>query len=177
MLELSEKKISLKEAGVLCQDMKQLQKIQQSFMRITNSDTWSAAEERFPRFTTAGKLEPFKKLSFATTTVPEQFMRFCQEALASGEHSNSQSASDASNMQDNTFWVSNSLASGVLWKVDSTDINPDTIQAVFSGSKHKFCGFQLSIFDVQIGKVCSKINDGACCVVNISLLETGVWCC
>ena len=153
MSELCERKISLKEAGVLCQDMKQLQKIQQSFMKITNCETWPAAQGRFPQFTTAGKLEPFKKLNFTTSTVPEQFMRFCQEALTSGESSEPANDTSESDMQDNTFWVNNNLASGLLWKIESANINPDAIQAVFSGSKHKFSGFQLSIFDVQIGKV------------------------
>ena len=153
MLELSELEISLKEAGVLCQDMKQLQRIQQSFMKITNCESWSAAQERFPRFTTAGKLEPFKKLNFTSSTVPEQFMRFCTEVLKSGEHSEFESPTEAPNIDDNTFWIENNLGNGLLWKMDSTNINPDTVQTIFSGTKHSFCGFQLSIFDLQFGKV------------------------
>ena len=78
-------------------------------------------------------------------------MRFCKEALTSGKISQAETP----NTQDNTFWVNNNIASGLLWKMDSANVNPDTLHAVFSGSKHIFCGFQLSIFDVQIGKVSS----------------------
>lgn len=160
MLELSEKKISLKEAGVLCHDMKQMQRIQHSFMKIVNSEAWSEAEEKFPQFTTAEKLEPFKKLNFTTSTVPEQFMRFCKSALKSGEHS--QSAALMSDKQDSTFWVENNLAVGLLWKVDSANINPDTLQTVLSGSKSNFSGFQLTIFDLQFGKVRSLVLFHGC---------------
>ena len=86
MYELNEGQISLKEAAVLCNNIKQLKHIQLSFMKITNCENWCESQERFPQFTTAGKLEPFKKLSFSNSTVPEQFMRFCKEALISKAH-------------------------------------------------------------------------------------------
>ena len=150
MHELSECQISLKEAAVLCGDIKQLNRIQLSFTKITNCKNWSEAQEKFPQFTTAGMLEPFKKLSFTETTVPEQFMRFCKEALTTKERG------EMPNVHDNIFWVCKGHTYGVLWKINTADIDPESLQqGIFSGSEHmcNFNGFQLSIFDVQFGKV------------------------
>lgn len=152
MYELSEKQISLKEATVLCKDMKQLQRIQECFMKITNCESWSSAQERFPPFTIPEKLEPFKKLNFNTLTVPEQFMWFCKEALKSKENPTESEIV----VQDHLFWVRNDMASGVLWKNDMLNINPDALQMIFSGTKHNFCGFQLCIFDLQYSGKVSK---------------------
>ena len=147
MYELSECQISLKEAAVLCSDIKQLNRIQESFIKVTNCEDWCDAQERFPQFTTAGMLEPFKRLSFSGAMVPEQFMRFCKKAMMSRERGEIQ------NVQDNTFWVCKGQTYGVLWKVNTVDIDPEALQGIFLGYEHNFSGFQLSVFDLQFGKV------------------------
>ena len=74
-------------------------------------------------------------------------MRFCKEAMTSSERGEIQ------NMEDHTFWVSKDQLFGVLWKVNTVDIDPDALQGIFSGRDYNFSGFQLSIFDLQFGQV------------------------
>lgn len=69
LIELNSK-ISLKEMGNECATIKQMQKVQVAFIRGTNCKNWDEPCERFPLFTTAEQLEPFKKLNFSGKTLP-----------------------------------------------------------------------------------------------------------
>ena len=81
LTEVNEKKASIKEAVVKCQDIKALQKIQAAFVKFMNCEDWDEATERFPDFATAEKLEPFKNLDFSNSTrLPDRFLNFCQQA-------------------------------------------------------------------------------------------------
>ena len=62
--DLSLKKYSLKEISIHCRDIKAVQKVQASFLKVTNCDSWEEAMTKYPYFTTPEKLEPFKKLDF-----------------------------------------------------------------------------------------------------------------
>ena len=95
-------------------------------------------------------LEPFKKLSFTETTVPEQFMHFCKEALTSKERG------EMPNVHHDLFWVCKRHIFGILWKKNTANVDPKSLQqGIFSGLEHvcNFNGFQLFVFDVQFGKV------------------------
>ena len=92
-------------------------------------------------------LKPFEKLSFTETTVTEQFMYFCKEALTSKE------CGEMQDVNDNTFWMCKRHTYSIYWKINMADIDPESLQqGIYSGSEHVH-GFQLSIFDVQFGKV------------------------
>ena len=75
--EISERKISLIEMISECSSLKQLQKVQLAFLKGTNCNSWEEAVIKYPTFTTAEQLEPFKKLNFSAK-LPEQFLKFCQ---------------------------------------------------------------------------------------------------
>ena len=87
LAELKDCKISLRELASECKSIKQLQKVQSAFLKGTNSTSWEEAQEHFPEYTTASQLEPFRKLTFSGPTLPDQFMHFCQRAVARRDES------------------------------------------------------------------------------------------
>ena len=141
---------SIKEAIAQCNDIKALQRIQQCFLKITNCETWAEACQTFLHFTSAEKLEPFRRLNFSGSTAPEQFMRFCQQAL---KYTRKDLQDDtATSHHDNLFWLytSNGQTIGILWKNNMLVTTPVSVAEVLStvGSPHQFSGFQLAIFDL-----------------------------
>ena len=77
LLELSEKRITISEMSSECNSIKQLQKVQSALIKGTGCSSWEEATEKFPSFTTAEQLEPFRKLAFSGGKLPEPFLRFC----------------------------------------------------------------------------------------------------
>ena len=65
LCELKECKISLRELSSECKSIKQLHKVQVAFLKGTNSISWEATTQKFPKYATAAQLEPFKKLNFS----------------------------------------------------------------------------------------------------------------
>ena len=57
-----------------------METIKKAFKNCTNVSSWEEARERFPRHTTAERLDSFTHLSFKDN-VPEAFVSFCQAAL------------------------------------------------------------------------------------------------
>ena len=74
LAEVSEGELALHELNSQCLSIKQLSKVQAAFTRGTNSDSWENACSKFPRFTSAEQLEPFKKLNFNSPKIPTEFM-------------------------------------------------------------------------------------------------------
>ena len=70
--EVAEGNVSLNEMSSECVSIKQIQKVQAAFIKGTYSESWTEAQEKFPKFATAEQLEPFKRLNF-TNKLPEQF--------------------------------------------------------------------------------------------------------
>ena len=83
-MELKDRQISLREMSSECGSIKQLHKIQKAFVKGTNSSSWEDAQQKWPSHCTASQLEPFKKLNFSGSVLPESFLRFCQRAVSSG---------------------------------------------------------------------------------------------
>ena len=50
-------------------------------MKATHCENWEDAKSKYPFFTTPQQLEPFKLLNFNVPTLPQEFMRFCQNAM------------------------------------------------------------------------------------------------
>lgn len=156
--EVSECKISLKALGTECNSRKQLQKIQAAFMKVTNCSDWVTATEKYPSFTTAEKLEPFKRLNFSTTTVPEQFMQFCQQAMAYKPSEDATRLHTVDN--DDLFLIAIKSCVGVFWKQDVLQISTECLNQAFTqlSLKSKFPGFKLAIFDLPTGNSNENFN-------------------
>ena len=122
LLEVSNCSISLQELAIQCADVKILCKIQQGFMKVTNCATWEDATQKFPDFTTAEKLEPFKRLNFSSNTLPEQFMTFCRSAMSS-----TACASDSVAVDDTIFVIQQKSCLGIFWKTDIFTVDSDNM--------------------------------------------------
>ena len=111
--DLSQKKYSLKEILAHCNDIKAVQKVQTSFLKVTNYESWEEASTKYPHYTTSEKLEPFKKLDFSKSKIPDKFLQFCQ--LAKHASSNP-TALDGSRLQehDNYFLLHHQDVIGIM---------------------------------------------------------------
>lgn len=69
---------SLHELACQCASIKQLAKIQSAYITPANCSSWSEAEEKYPEFVVAEKLEVFKKLNCNKPTIPAEFTHYCQ---------------------------------------------------------------------------------------------------
>ena len=127
LTEVKEGKLTLQELSSECHSIKQLAKIQVGFMKATNSNSWEEAQEQFPEFTTSEKLEPFKRLSFTGSTLPEQFMTFCRAAMK--YQKGSKDPTDAKEA-DNMFVIQHQSHLGVFWKMDIFAVNGDNLSKV-----------------------------------------------
>lgn len=129
LAEVAEANISLLELQIQCQDIKQLRKIQSSFVKATNCPSWKDACEKYPLFTSSENLEPFKKLNFNQPTIPDEFMKFCQLAMKKQEGSDESTRSyDA---DDAVFVLERGSAVGVFWKEDFLCVSGESVQDVF----------------------------------------------
>ena len=87
--QVSDKNISLSELSSKCMEIKQLNKIRASFVKGTNTENWSEAKEKFPNYSSDEQLLTFKKLSFNSSKLPDEFMLFCRMAVSSKSNSSS----------------------------------------------------------------------------------------
>lgn len=127
--EVSEGEIALSELQSQCISVKQLAKIQGVFSKATNSICWEEACKNFPDFTSAEKLEPFKKLNFNKPIIPEEFMKYCQLAMAKHKSGDDALKSDVS---DDVFVFSFKSATGLFWKHDMLTVtNDQSLEEIF----------------------------------------------
>ena len=137
------KECSLKEAVSMCNDIKALQRIQSAFIKLTNSESWEHAVERYPTFTSAQKLEPFKTLNFTNPkAVPPQFFKYCQQAMVS---QTVMSSNEVPEDGDDTFHTRHGNVGGTIWRMDALSITPENLKTSAVTSCH---GFSLSIIDL-----------------------------
>ena len=142
MTDIKDLNSSIKEATVRCNDVKKLQKIQQSFMRVVNVASWNEATELYPRHCTPEKLEPFKRLDFSGLKLPEQFIQFCKSAKSSLTDALSQSN------DDDAFIIKSGSNVGLIWKVDIMDSTVDSVnEAIHDAQMNSFMGFSLAFMD------------------------------
>ena len=109
-------------------DIKQPGKIQSSFVKATNCQTWDDACEKYPLFTSSDNLEPFKKLNFNQPTILDDFMKCCQFAMKKQEDADESTSSyDA---DDAVFVLERRSAVGVFWK-DVLRVSGESVCDVF----------------------------------------------
>jgi mannosyltransferase OCH1-like enzyme len=127
--EISEGEMSLSELQIQCQDIKQLGKIQSSFIKATNCPSWKDAYEKYPLFTSSDNLEPFKKLNFNQPTIPDDFIKYCQLAMKKQEGTDENTRSY--DEDDAVFVLERGSAVGVFWKEDFLRVSGGSVCDVF----------------------------------------------
>ena len=85
---VSDGKLSMSELGSQCIEIKQLNKIRACFVKGTNSESWKEALQQYPSFTSSEQLLSFKRLSFNSPKLPDEFMKFCRMAVNSKTRDN-----------------------------------------------------------------------------------------
>lgn len=147
--EVSERKMSMKELSSECASIKLINKVQAAFVKGTNCTDWEDAVSKFPSFATAEQLEPYKNLDFSGSTLPKQFLSFCQRALAAV---NPIAESTTQSMDsDSVFLIKHEKSVGIFWKNDIMTVNPDNLSQTLACSSVPFPGFALAVFDLPDG--------------------------
>ena len=72
------KEFSLAEMKTAAVELKQLATIKMAFVRLTNTETWEQAEERYPLFTSEVQLCRFIHVDL-NTMIPQSFNDFCNK--------------------------------------------------------------------------------------------------
>lgn len=166
LMELKGKQISLREMSSECGSIKQLHKVQKAFVKGTNSSSWEDAQQKWPNYCTANQLEPFKKLNFSGSVLPESFLHFCQRAVSSGVKDNENDCSEGLTTKDadDSFLIATKICKAIFWKHNIKAVNSDKLSALLHNlGVTNFPGFSLAIFDFPDGKeepnqeVCRKI--------------------
>lgn len=164
--QIQRRESSIKEAVSQCNDIKALQKIQASFLKVTNADDWEDAVAKYPQYTTPHKLEPFKSLNFNDPKkIPPQFLKFCQQAMVNSQISNN-SNDDNEKDEDDIFRIEVDGIKGIIWKHTPLSINPEN----FVGLRLTACpGFSLAIIDLA-SRQPSLLKEHDCARVCICIL-------
>ena len=74
--------ISLSELKSEATHLKQLMSLKAAFLRLTNTESWSEAQEKFPQFAMENQLRKFAHLDLKKS-IPTSFTDFCTRAKAS----------------------------------------------------------------------------------------------
>ena len=127
LTEVSEGKLSLAEFISECTSVKQMGKVQAGFVKATNCESWDDAKSKFPLFTTPQQLEPFRLLNFNGPTLPQELMRFCQNAMkkvnAAGR--------TVSIYDGDDLYVVERQTVRLFWKQEVLDVNADSFTNMF----------------------------------------------
>ena len=107
--------------------MKQMGKVQVGFVKATNCESWDDARSIFPLFTTPQQLEPFKLLNFNGPTLPQELMRFCQNAMKKA----STGGRRVSIYDGDDLYVVERQTVGLFWKQEVLDVNTDRFTDMF----------------------------------------------
>lgn len=125
--EVSQGKISLADFASECTSVKQVGKVQAGFVKATNCESWDDARSKFPLFTTPQQLEPFKLLNFNGPTLPQELMRFCQNAMKKA----STGGKGVSIYDGDDLYVVERQTVGLFWKQEVLDVNADRFTDMF----------------------------------------------
>jgi len=146
MAGISSKALTFREAVSKCSDIKAIQKVRSCFMKVTGCKTWEQAEDKYPYYTTAEKLEPFKNLNYSGPETPTQLLNFCKRAMECPcpvQEDNGPIVEF-----ENIFLMHYSNSYGVIWKTKLSDATPSALKnCLIQAGKTGFQGFSLSIFD------------------------------
>lgn len=129
LTELSEGQMSFLELQAECQTIKQLSKMQAAFVKATNSRTWEEACEKYPKFTSTDKFEPYKKLNFSNPTIPEEFMKFCQIAIKCTSNNINETAEVYDD--DDIFLLTYKCVFGVFCQKGILGISTNALEDIF----------------------------------------------
>lgn len=78
-------KITLGDLKTEAAEIKQMAALKTAFMRLTNTETWEQAEEKYPLFANDSQLQKFIRIDL-NKAVPQSFTDFCTRAkLSEGE--------------------------------------------------------------------------------------------
>ena len=81
LLKVIQKEASLNDIKVLSKRAKQIGALKMLFARLTNTDTWAGAQQRYPSQATVLQLEHFVE-SDLKKGVPKAFQDFCQRVVS-----------------------------------------------------------------------------------------------
>ena len=159
LLEVSDSVISLKEMSSECIAIKHLHKVQAAFVQGTNCTDWNEAREKFPKYTTAEQLEPYKKLDYSGKTLPGMFLKFCQRVLAENQEKTSHTPCADELQTDDSFFVNHLGYWAIFWKMNIKLVTPDKFMSMLKSASDSlsFPGFSLGIFDMTNGKMVSLL--------------------
>ena len=124
---VSDGKLSMSELGTKCIEIKQLNKIKTCFVKGTNSETSIDASQKYPSFTTSEQLLSFKRLSFNSPKIPDEFMKFCRAAVDSESRVSSPLATVDN---DKMLMLTQNNCCGMIWQTELAKINPGTLNEV-----------------------------------------------
>ena len=74
--------LSLEEMKISAMEFRNLGVVKNAFLRLTSSESWAEAEDKFPAFTTTERLSNYSALDFKKG-VPDIFRIYCQAAIDS----------------------------------------------------------------------------------------------
>lgn len=109
-----------------------------AFARLTNTETWDEAQEKYPMYATEVQLQKFLKVDL-NKSVPQTFIDFCTQATLSGVQSSDVSTGSAVHFETYLGHVIHSKV---------TELNGQAIRKEYTDFK----GAKLSI--TQFDKVC-----------------------
>lgn len=145
--EVQEKKITLNELSVECNTLKSMVKVQNAFVKGTNSSSWEDAVKKYLSFCTSEQLEPFTKLQFKNNVLPTPFLQFCQKTIKL--QNQDEIAGPSNTLSDDIFYMKNgSNMFTIVWGNKCLEINASNISEVFAHAGQEYHGFSLSIFDL-----------------------------
>ena len=77
-----DEELTLVEMKTCAAEFRNISIIKSAFLRLTSSNSWSEAEEKFPAYTSVDRLSQFSGLNFKNN-IPDTFRTYCQAALDS----------------------------------------------------------------------------------------------
>lgn len=127
--------LSMAELKAEAGHIKQTASLKAAFVRLTNCESWGAAEQKYPQFATIQQLKKFAHLDFKKA-IPTSFSEFCTRAKAS-ETSNEVPP-------ESVVFSFESVKAHVI------EANMSTLSGnVLRKSDPNFCGANLSLLEIK----------------------------
>lgn len=107
-------------------DLKQMRALKTAFLRLTNTDSWEDALDKYPQFASEEQLRKFIRMDL-NKSIPRPFADFCTRAKLSGSGSDSTSP--------NNSYVSYQHAIACVVDAKTTELSGHIITRSFSAFK------------------------------------------
>ena len=121
---------SLADLKMKAGEIKQMNALQAAFLRLTNTETWEEAQEKYPLFASDAQLRKFLKVDL-NKSVPQSFIDFCTRAKLSEAQSETPSGPV----------VKLGTSVGYVLSAKITELSGQTVKAIYP----EFRGANLSI--------------------------------